>query len=269
MDIRKAMAAMLGAVLMAVPGLGFAQEAQVYKGMIVSHADNSLVVRMGAEEQTLALTPDTKITVTAGAGVLQRESGSTEDLIRGLAIEFRGLPSADGLVAQSITFKKSDLKTAKQISAGLSQTEAGVASNKQAIAEQEERLNNVGNLVPAGRAKVFFEVGSATISAQGKQDLQDIAAKAKGIKSGFRLAVVGRADPTGDAAANKRLSARRAAAVKSYLIESCAIVPPYIVPATALGEDSVAQDPDPPKTAAEARRVTVTILISKANAPAN
>jgi outer membrane protein OmpA-like peptidoglycan-associated protein len=81
--------------------------------------------------------------------------------------------------------------------------------------------------------------------------------------------VVGRADPTGDAAANKRLSARRAAAVKAYLIESCAIVPPYIVPATALGEDSVAQDPDPPQNAAEARRVTVTILISKANAPAN
>ena len=120
MDIRKAMAAMFGAVLMAVPGLGFAQEAQVYKGMIVSHADNSLVVRMGADEQTLALTSDTKITATAGAGVLQRESGSTEDLIRGLAIEFRGLPSADGLVAQSITFKKSDLKTARQISAGRS-----------------------------------------------------------------------------------------------------------------------------------------------------
>ncbi|KQY27486.1 hypothetical protein ASD21_15755 [Caulobacter sp. Root1455] len=256
---------MLGAVLMAVPGLGFAQEAQVYKGMIVSHADNSLVVKMGAEQQTLTLTPDTKITVTAGAGVLQRESGSTEDLIRGLAIEFRGLPSTDGLVAQSITFKKSDLKTARQIQAGLSETEAGVASNKQAIAEQEERLNNVGNLVAAGRAKVFFAVGSATISSQGHQDLMDIAAKAKAIKGGFRLAVVGRADPTGDAAANKRLSARRALAVKNYLIENCGVMPGYIVPATALGESTVAQDPDPPQNAAEARRVTVTIMVSKAN----
>jgi outer membrane protein OmpA-like peptidoglycan-associated protein len=269
MDIRKTVTAMLGAVLMTLPGLGFAQEAQVYKGMIVSHTDNSLVVRMGAEDQTLALTPDTKITATAGAGVLQRESGSAEDLIRGLAIEFRGLPSADGLVAQSVTFKKSDLKTARQISAGLSQTESGVAANKQAIAEQEERLNNIGNLVSAGRTKVFFEVGSATLSDQGKQDLQDIAAKAKDIKSGFRLAVVGRADPSGDAAANKRLSARRAIAVKSYLTESCGVMPGYFVPPTALGENPVAQDPDPPKNAAEARRVTVTIMVSKASVPAS
>jgi outer membrane protein OmpA-like peptidoglycan-associated protein len=269
MDIRKAVAAMLGAVLMAVPGLGFAQEAQVYKGIIISHAENSLVVRMGADEQTLTLTPDTKITATAGAGVLQRESGSAEDLIRGLAIEFRGVSSADGLVAQSVTFKKSDLKTAQQISAGLSQTETGVAANKKAIAEQEERLNNIGNLVSAGRTKVFFAVGSTTITSQGKQDLQDLAAKSKGIKSGFRLAVVGRADPTGDAAANKRLSARRAAAVKAYLTESCGVMPGYFVPPTALGENPVAQDPDPPKNATEARRVTVTIMVSKGSASAS
>lgn len=268
MDIRKAVVAMLGAVLMAAPGLVFAQEAQVYKGMIVSHTEDKLVVRIGAEEQTLTLTPDTKITATAGAGVLQREAGSPTDLVRGLAIEFRGLASDTGLVAQSVTFKKSDLKTAKQISAGIYETEGGVAANKKAIAEQEERLNNVGNLVAAGRTKVFFNVGSATLSEQGKQDLQAIATQAKGIKSGYRLAVVGRADPTGDAAANQRLSARRAAAVKSYLVENCAVYPVQFVPSTALGENPVTQDPDPPKNAAEARRVTVTILISKANAPA-
>ena len=268
MDIRKALVAMLGAVLMATPGLAFAQEAQVYKGMIVSHTEDKLVVRIGAEEQTLTLTPDTKITATAGAGVLQREAGSPNDLVRGLAIEFRGLASDTGLVAQSVTFKKSDLKTAQQISAGIAQTEGGVAANKKAIAEQEERLNNIGNLVAAGRTKVFFAVGSATISEQGKQDLQAIATQAKGIKSGYRLAVVGRADPTGDAAANQRLSARRAAAVKSYLVENCAVYPVQFVPSAALGENPVTQDPDPPKNAGEARRVTVTILISKANAPA-
>ncbi len=269
MDIRKAVVAMFGAVLMALPGLSFAQEATVYKGIITSHTDNSLGVKIGTEQQTLTLTPDTKITAIAGAGVLQRESGSPEDLIRGLAIEFRGIPTDTGLVAQSVTFRKSDLKTAQQISAGINQTEEGVAANKKAIAEQEERLNNVGNLVAAGRTKVFFDVGSATISDQGKKDLQDIAAKAKAIKSGFRLAVIGRADPTGNAAANKRLSARRAAAVKAYLTESCGVLPVYFVPSAALGENSVADDPDPPKTAAEARRVGVTILVSKASVPAS
>jgi outer membrane protein OmpA-like peptidoglycan-associated protein len=268
MDIRKAVVAVLGAVLMAAPGLGFAQEAQSFKGMIVSHTDNSLVVKAGADEQTVTLTPDTKITGTAGAGVLQRETRPPEDLIRGLPIEYKGVLSDQGVVAESITFKKSDLKTAKQIAAGIHETEGGVAANKKAIAEQEERLNNVGNLVSAGRTKVFFAVGSATITEQGKHDLQAIATQAKGIKTGYRLAVVGRADPTGDAAANKRLSARRAAAVKAYLIESCAVLPTQFVPPTALGESTVAQDPDPPQNAGEARRVTVTILVSKGSAPA-
>ena len=267
MDIRKAVVAMFGVVLMALPGLSFAQEATVYKGIITSHTDNTLGVKIGAEQQTLTLTPETKITATAGAGVLQRESGSPEDLIRGLAIEFRGIPTDTGLVAQSVTFKKSDLKTARQIAAGITQTEEGVASNKKAIAEQEERLNNIGNLVAAGRTKVFFAVGSATLTDQGKQDLQAIAAKAKEIKAGYRLAVVGRADPTGNAAANKRLSARRAVAVKEYLIESAGVLPVYFVPPAALGESSVAQDPDPPKNDGEARRVTVTILVSKASVP--
>jgi outer membrane protein OmpA-like peptidoglycan-associated protein len=269
MDIRKAAVAMLGAALLAVPGLGFGQEAQNFKGMITSHTDNTIVVRVGTEDRSVTLTPETKITGTQGAGVLRRDTRPPEDLIRGLAIEVDAVPAADGLVASSITFKTSDLKTARQIQAGLSETEAGVASNKQAIAEQEERLNNVGNLVAAGRAKVFFAVGSATITAQGHQDLQDIAAKAKAIKGGFRLAVVGRADPSGDAAANKRLSARRALAVKNYLIENCGVTPGYIVPATALGETTVAQDPDPPANAAEARRVTVTIMVSKANSSAS
>ncbi len=263
MDIRKALVAMLGAVLMAAPGLAFAQEAQVYKGMIISHAEDKLVVRIGAEEQTLTLTPDTKITATAGAGVLQREAGSPNDLVRGLAIEFRGLASDTGLVAQSVTFKKSDLRTAQQISAGIAQTEGGVAANKKAIAEQEERLNNIGNLVSAGRTKVFFEVGKTTLSDKGKQDLQALAEKVKTIKTGYRLAVVGRADPTGNAAANQRLSARRAVVVKSYLIESAGVLPIQFVPSTALGENPVTQDPDPPANAAEARRVSVTILVSK------
>ena len=65
-------------------------------------------------------------------------------------------------------------------------------------------------IFPVGRAKVYFELGSSILSPQGKQDLQAIATQAKGHK-GYRLAVVGRADPTGNAAANQRLSEARAA----------------------------------------------------------
>lgn len=268
MNIRKTAALMLGAALIAAPGLAFAQDEQSFKGMIVSNNGNSIVVRTDSGEHVVNLTPDTKIRGTQGAGLILKDTHPPQDLIRGLAVEVEGDAAGEGFTATSVTFKTSDLKTAKQISAGISETEAGVAANKQAIAEQEERLNNVGNLVPAGRTKVYFASGKTALSEEGKSDLQTIAAQAKAIKGGFRLAVVGRADTTGDAAANKRLSARRAAVVRSYLIEQCGVLPTNFVPSTALGEDSVSQDPDPPKTEAEARRVAVTIMVSKANASA-
>ena len=265
---KAATGAMLGLALIAAPVVALSQEAQSLKGMILSHTDNSLVVRTTAGDKKVNLTPDTKIQGTKGAGVLQRENRPADDLIRGLAVEVSATPSGEDYVARSVTFKTGDLKTAKQIQAGLHSTEGDVAANKAAIAEQERRLNNVGNLVAAGRTKVFFPVGGTAVDEKGKQDLCSLAEQAKGMKGGYRLAIVGRADPTGDVAANKRLSARRAVAVKEYLLENCGVLPGNFVPPTALGEATVTLDPDPPKSNDEARRVTVTIMVSGANAPA-
>ena len=274
MQIRNLRAAALAAALLSAPGTVWAQ-AQTIQGVITSHTEHRIVLRTETGSVNVDLPPGTKIQGTAGAGLLRRETRPASDLIRGLSVSVSGTPSGDGFTAQSVTFKTGDLKTARQIEGGLHETEQNVAANKaaaeankKAIAEQEERLNNVGNLVAAGRTKAFFDVGKDVLSNQGRLDLQQIAAQAKGIKSGYRLAVVGRADPTGNPEANKRLSERRVAAVKAYLIENCGVLPVFFVPDTALGESSVAQDPDPPKNNAEARRVTVTILISKANAPA-
>ena len=264
---KKAALGVLGAVLIAAPAFG--QEAQSFMGMILStDSASQIVVRTTAGDKTVTLSPDTKIQGTKGAGVLQREKREASDLIRGLAVEVKGSQSGDAVAASSIEFKTSDLKTAKQIQAGLHDTEGQVAANKQAIAEQEARLNNVGNLVAAGRTKVFFPVGGAKVDAKGKEDLCALAEQAKAQKGGYRLAIVGRADPTGDVAANKRLSARRAVAVKEFLLENCGVLPGNFVPPTALGEATVALDPDPPKSNDEARRVTVTIMVSGANAPA-
>jgi outer membrane protein OmpA-like peptidoglycan-associated protein len=264
--------AVLAAALLAAPTASLAQAAtQTVKGMVVSHDQTHVVVKVGDENRTVNLTPGTKIQATQGAGVLRRETAPVSDLIRGLAVEMTLAPQGEAWVANSIVFKSSDLKTAKQINAGLHETEGNVAANKSAIeankkalAEQEARLNNVGKLVAAGRTKVFFAVGKDELTSEGKLELQSLAAKAKGMEHGYRLAVVGRADPTGNAAANKALSARRAAAVKTYLVEHCGVLPVNFVPDTALGENPVAQDPDPPKNDAEARRVTVTIMVSGA-----
>jgi len=258
--IKNSLAALgLLAAVATAPNLASAQDASTLKGMIISHSGSVIVVRGSQGDTPVLLTPGTSIRGTSGALGIRGEDHPPSDLIRGLAVQVTTVPSDAGrLAATDVTFKNSDLKTAQQINAGLASTDANVAKNANAIA-------NVGLLEPAGRTKVYFALGSSALTEEGKQNLQSIATQAKGMKGAYRLAVVGRADTSGNAAANERLSQARAETVKNYLIRTQGISPANFIPDTALGSAPVAQDPDPPKTAAEARRVTVTIAVNKSS----
>jgi outer membrane protein OmpA-like peptidoglycan-associated protein len=256
---------MLAAMWSAAPGLAFGADATTLKGIIISHDGSKIVVRGSEGDTPVLLTGSTNIRGTSGALGIRGEDHPPADLIRGLSVEVTTVPSDSGVAATDVTFKNSDLKTARQISAGLVGTDANVAKNASGVATNAERIDNVGLLVPAGRTKVFFATGSTAITEKGKQDLQAIAAQAKQIKGAYRLAVVGRADTTGNAAANQRLSEARAQAVTAYLQQSAGVSPANFIPPAALGSATVAQDPDAPQNAAEARRVTVTIAVSKSN----
>ena len=250
--LRRSVLAAMVAILAGAPATALGQSTVTVKGMITHRDGERLTLNTGAGEQAVTIRDTTKIESVAGALGVRRESRAPSDLIRGLAVEVTGTQAGSELIASSITFKPGDLKTARQIQAGLQGT--------------EERLANIGELVAVGREKVFFATGSATLSEKAKQDLQALAARAKTYK-GYRLAVVGRADTTGSAGANQRLSEARAAAVTAFLLQSCGVLPGSILPQTALGDAPVLADPDPPKTNAEARRVTVTIAVSKATLP--
>lgn len=256
-------------LLLASPGGAFAQEAGLVKGMILSHEGNTLTVRWHGGDTAIHLTPSTKIRGTSGSLGIRGETHSPDDLVRGLAVDIATVQSGTELTATEVTFKNADLKTAKQISAGIHDTEGRVSANARGISgnaarldEHEDRLDNIHDFDAAGRAKVFFATGSTTLTPKGHQELHQIATQAKAIK-GYRIAVVGRADSRGDPVKNQRLSEARSAAVTAYLLQACGILPGRIVPSTALGENSVADDPDPPQNLSEARRVTVTILVSK------
>jgi outer membrane protein OmpA-like peptidoglycan-associated protein len=251
-------------VLAALLALPTSALAETFKGMILSRDGSALVVKGPAGDVPVSVTPATKVRGISGALSLQKEDRPQSDLIRGLAVEVSGERAGDQFIAETVEFKTSDLKTAKQIAAGLHDAEARVADAEGRLADAEDRIDNVAELVPAGRTKVFFKLGSAVVSEEGKRELQTIAAQAKAIK-GYRLAVVGRADPTGNVQANQRLSEARAAAVTAYLLQACGVTPGRILPTAALGDAPIAQDPDPPKSDAEARRVTVTIAVSKSS----
>ena len=271
--IRTSLAALgLVAAMLSAPGLALGDDSSSVKGMIVAHDGSTIVVRGASGDTSIFLTATTNIRGTSGALGIRGEDHPATDLIRGLAVDVTTVHEGSEVIATDVTFKNGDLKTARQIAAGLVGTDTnvatnaqGIARNAQGIAANSERIDNVGLLVAAGRTKVFFATGSTVISEQGKQDLQAIASQARAIKGAYRLAVVGRADTTGNAAANERLSEARADAVTAYLMRSAGVSPANFIPPAALGSAPVAQDPDPPRNLTEARRVTVTIAVSKSN----
>ena len=238
--------ALTAALMLSAPAL--AQDEASLEGTIISHDGSTIVIRNGAGDTPVIVTESTRIRGTSGILGVRGEDHPATDLIRGLPVEVTPVAGAAELTAASITFKNEDLDTARQIQAGLVGTET--------------RIDNVGELEARGRTRVFFALGSATLTEEGRQSLRAIAAQAQQI-TGYRLAIVGRADSTGNPEANRRLSERRVAAVTDYLQQECGVLPGRILPTAAMGESSIANDPDPPRNNAEARRVTVTIAVSR------
>lgn len=260
--------------VLAAPGVALSQDTSELKGLIIINEGSTIVVRQGANDIPITLTPSTKIRGTSGALGVRGDDQPASNLIRGLPVEVKTTSTGGVTTATEVRFKNSDLRTAQQMGAALVSTDdqvarntAGVATNAAGVAANSARIDVAGELVPAGRAKVFFDTGSTRLTEQGKMDLMTIASQAKGMNTAYRFAVVGRADPTGNAAANRRLSEQRAAAVKAYLIESGGVSPAMFLPMTGLGDSPLAEDPDPPANNAEARRVTVTIAVSKSARP--
>lgn len=254
--------AVAAAASCAAASAAWAQEPREVGGVVTANNGSTIVVRNADGDHTINLTGSTRIRGTTGMLNVRGEDHPTADLLPGLTVSVEGVTDGSGVTASEVTFREGDLRTARAISGGLVGTEGRVAENAAGIAENAARIDNVGQLVQAGRTKVFFAVGSSTLSAEGRASLDAIAAQARGLNTAYRFAVVGRADPTGNAAANERLSQRRAQAVIRYLERSAGITPDKFLLPAALGSAPIAHDPDVPRNDAEARRVTVTLAVS-------
>jgi outer membrane protein OmpA-like peptidoglycan-associated protein len=246
------------AFLIALPGLAVAETLQ---GNIISHEGNRLVVRSGGVDTAVTLTESTKIQAITGLLGGQREDHPPSDLIRGLAVTVETVQNGSQVDAEKVTFKPSDLKTAQAIQAGMEQPRQRITA---AQAENERRFSQVGQFTEKGRVRVFFDTGSAAINAKGRGDLKAFAQKASDTP-GYALRVVGHADSTGNAALNQRLSNQRASAVTAYLVRDLKVPAERMLAPAALGAEVLNEDDMAAGDNAQARRVTVFLVVSKAS----
>lgn len=239
-----------GALLASVAAVPVVAEEVKTEAVITSVEGNTINAKSMAGPLTVVLTDSTKITQTSG--IARRDARDARSLIPGLIFTVEGDNQGGTVTAEEIRFKEKDWRTAVATKAG---TTEQFAELRKAIIEGQE-------YVIQEETTVYFKTGSAAIAQSYKDNLKAIAQKAPSFGN-YRISVLGFADPVGNAAANERLSLKRAGAVSNYLRQTGAIEPGRVLSPSAMGEGTSAPGETAPANNNEARRVVVRVVTPK------
>ncbi|HEY0503705.1 MAG TPA: OmpA family protein [Lysobacter sp.] len=242
---RVAMAAVLVAVLAALPAFAADGDKSKIKGLITSVQGDTIVVKDANNvEQTITLSPATTYKKTMGLTGVVHEKVQQGALMPGLPVTVDAVAAGSGFNATEVSFKSEDFKTAQQVQAGLAPTTA--------------RMNEFGKYEALATAEVLFDSGSTKISETARSDLMAFAAKAKETQD-YQVVLQGFTDSTGNAQANERLSAQRADAVANFLQQQAGLAPGRVRAGDGMG---IAPDAGSGSNAG-ARKVVVKLIVDK------
>lgn len=267
------------------------------KGTVVATDNGSFVVRdITGIDTKVIIAPNTSIKSNSfwGSG----NSYPATAIVRGLMLEVEGRGDNMGaLAANKIRFDKSDLEVAQSIDSRVAPAEERLTAAEQnaerisgqidelmaisnaarggAKAAQEtadaavagvnatnQRISALDDYVVQSTSTVNFKVGSAALSPEAKQKLDEVAATAMTLR-GYIIEVTGYASSDGNERANKLLSERRAKAVIDYLIQTHNVPLRRIGQSYGYGELQAVADNSTREGRAENRRVEIKLLVSR------
>lgn len=237
--------AALAAVLAVLPAFAADGDKSTFTGLITAIQGDTITIKdSNNAEHRINVTPATTIKMKKGLAAVRYENAEKGALMPGLPIVADVVAEGDHFNATAISFRSEQHRTAQQVQAGVAPTKA--------------RMDDFGSYEALATAEVHFASGSATISAKGKSDLMALAAKSKETKD-YRVVVQGFTDSTGDAAANQRLSTRRAIAVTNFLQQQAGLSPGRVQTGDGMG---VAADAGSGSNAG-ARKVVAKLVVDK------
>jgi OmpA-OmpF porin, OOP family len=258
-------------------GMAQAQEHQI-RGLIVARSGATMTVKtLDSENIVVALTDDTRVEQEHGILKLGRKQEALTALIPGLPVQVKGNENDQHqLVADTVKFKGSDLKTAMDIQAGVTPTQEQldaneaktqentkqIAANQADIVAANKRFGQLGEYNILDEVSVYFANGRATIDPKFKPDLLALAQKAQTINA-FIIQVQGYASAVGSAALNQKLSAERADNVLNFLEQDGKIPLTNVLAPGAMGITDQVGSNSTAEGQAENRRVVVRILQNK------
>jgi OmpA-OmpF porin, OOP family len=269
------------------------------QGLITGRSGATMTVKsQDSETMVVALTSDTQVEEVEGKFNMRKKSLGLTALIPGLPVQVKGMINdKHQLVADSVKFKASDLKTAQDIQAGLASTqqevaanqaqiqanqaqiqanqqktqaeqqeieanEAKVAANKAAIAAANKRFGELGEYNILGEVTVLFANGKVALDPAFKPQLLELAKKAQSTEA-YIIQVQGYASAVGSAALNQKLSRERADNVLAFLEQDGNIPLTNILAPGAMGSSAQVSPNATTEGQAENRRVVVRILQNK------
>jgi outer membrane protein OmpA-like peptidoglycan-associated protein len=268
------------------------------KGVVVAKDNDKIVVRDATGVDTSVILNSTTSIKTKGGFFGGGDTIAVNQIVRGLNLEVEGRgDNAGGLSAQKIRFGKDDLAVARSIESRVAPAEDRLTQTEQnaqrisgqidelmaisnaarggAKAAQDsadaaiagvnatnQRISSVDEYVTQTTATVNFKVGSAVLSPEGKQNLDNIAQNALTMK-GYLIEVTGFASSDGDAKKNKELSRKRAENVIDYLVETHNIPLRRIGTSFGFGENQAIADNATREGREQNRRVEVKLTVSK------
>ncbi len=205
-------------------------------GAIVSRQGDDMLVRQENSDRigVVTLTDNTVIESPSGVLNVAKKHQDVTLLVPGLYVKVRGAGGSRGnLVAERISFHKTALKVANQISAGEVDLRSQVAANYDSIeaikARARDSLSAFHDRLAARMSEmdaydvnfngiVHFATGSAELTSSAKATLDSLASAGMGLR-GYLIEVAGFADSRGTERFNQHLSERRVTSVVQYLAE--------------------------------------------------
>jgi OmpA-OmpF porin, OOP family len=229
------------------------------KGVITARNGERIKVTVAdGTSQVIAIGEATRI--RSGGGLFGGGGNLTADaLLNGLPVTVKTWQWTGGLVANQISFKNSDLRTATMIRNGTAQRFEEQTAATEAL---RGRMGDIDKYNIRNTTNVYFDTGKAVLSANAKAELCATASAAEATENALML-VVGYTDSTGSDEINQPLSEKRAGSVINYLQQACHWKPYRMLTPTGMATADPLANNATVEGRAQNRRVSVNILVSK------